>query len=145
MDGACCFPIQPIYITEGRVMVARAVGNFGARSIGVIQTMDDTGKDLGAGVKMACEKLDLPCEIFQIRADAGCGSGSGRDKARQPDFVIVAAAQAAAAGDLPYAGGPSCENSGIYHLSEYGADTGPADFAGDRRNVSGVCLRLAQL
>ncbi len=97
MDGACCFPIQPIYITEGRVMVARAVGNFGARSIGVIQTMDDTGKDLGAGVKMACEKLDLPCEIFQIRADAWDADRAAEGiKARQPDFVIVAAAQAAA-------------------------------------------------
>lgn len=78
-------------------MVARAVGNFGARSIGVIQTMDDTGKDLGAGVKMACEKLDLPCEIFQIRADAWDADRAAEGiKARQPDFVIVAAAQAAA-------------------------------------------------
>ena len=96
-EGSCCFPIQPIYITEGRVMVARAVGNFGAKKIGVIETADDTGRDLGAGVKMACEKLGLPYEIFPVRADAWDVDRAAEGiKAQQPDFVIVAAAQAAA-------------------------------------------------
>lgn len=97
MDGACCFPIQPIYITEGRVMVARAVGNFGAKKIGVIETADDTGRNLGAGVKMACEKLGLSYEIFSVRADAcDVDQATEKVKAQQPDFIIVAAAQAAA-------------------------------------------------
>ena len=39
-------PVQPIYVTEGQIMVARAVGDFGAKSIGIIYTNDDAGKDI---------------------------------------------------------------------------------------------------
>ena len=42
-EGYNIFPIQPLYITEGQLMVARGVGTFGATKIGMIYTNDDAG------------------------------------------------------------------------------------------------------
>lgn len=44
------FPVQPIYQMEGRIMVARTIGEFNAAKIGVIYTNDDAGKDLLSGI-----------------------------------------------------------------------------------------------
>ena len=39
-------PVQPIYINEGKIMVARAKGDFGATKVGIIYTNDDAGKNM---------------------------------------------------------------------------------------------------
>src|SRR5699024_3960295 len=44
--GQGLFPVQPIYVTEGRLIVARAIEEHDAKKIGVIYTNDDAGKDL---------------------------------------------------------------------------------------------------
>ena len=59
---ACIFPVQPIYNSEGRVLLARAVAKeddgigLGAKKIGVIATTDDAGAGLLAGVKRQAEE-----------------------------------------------------------------------------------------
>ena len=45
--GMGLFPVQPIYVTEGRLIVARAAEEHGAKKIGVIYTNDDAGKEIG--------------------------------------------------------------------------------------------------
>ena len=52
-------PVQPIYKTEGQIMVARAVGTFGAEKIGVIYTNDDAGKDLLFGAEKQATELGV--------------------------------------------------------------------------------------
>ena len=93
-DGANCFPIQPLYITEGEEMVNTAVNRFGAKKIGVIYTPDDTGIDIlvGAGRKASELKADF------IRFNAGPDNSRLEEavellRKANADFVIVAAAQ----------------------------------------------------
>ena len=50
-DGSSVFPVQPIYLTEGKIMVADAKAYFDASSVGIIYTSDDTGMDIVEGVK----------------------------------------------------------------------------------------------
>lgn len=92
--GANCYPIQPLYITEGRVMVASAASEFHARGIGIIYTKDMTGCDILHGMEMECRELGLELSRKSISADSDdlkiAVSGI---KASEPDVVIVAAAQ----------------------------------------------------
>lgn len=89
------FPVQPIYKTEGQIMVARAVGNFGAKKIGVISTSDDAGKDLLAGAKIKAAELGV--ELVEVQVAAGATDVSAAVttiKNANVDFVIGAAIQA---------------------------------------------------
>ncbi len=94
-EGSNCYPIQPLYITEGRVMVARAVSDFDAKKIGIIYTSDDAGMDILEGTKKECEELSLELAEEQVAAGASDVSAAVTSiKNADVDFVIVAAAQA---------------------------------------------------
>lgn len=89
------FPVQPIYRTEGQIMVARAVGDFGASKIGVIYTNDDAGKDMLWGAETMAEQLDVELVIQQVAAGAtDVSSAVTTIKDAEVDFVIGAAIQA---------------------------------------------------
>ena len=89
------FPVQPIYQTEGQIMVARAVGDFEAKKIGVIYTNDDAGKDLYAGVEAKAKELGVEIVAEQVAAGAtDVSSAVTSIKNANVDFVIGAAIQA---------------------------------------------------
>lgn len=89
------FPVQPIYKTEGRIMVARAVGDFEASKIGVIYTNDDAGKDLLWGAENMAAELGVELVIQQVAAGAtDVSSAVTSIKDADVDFVIGAAIQA---------------------------------------------------
>lgn len=69
-DGYNLFPVQPIYKTEGQIIVARAVGNLGAQKIGVIYSSDDAGKDILWGCEAMAEELGIELVVEQIAAGA---------------------------------------------------------------------------
>ncbi|HHX52627.1 MAG TPA: ABC transporter substrate-binding protein [Erysipelothrix sp.] len=64
------FPVQPILITEGQVMVARAVSNFGAEKIGMIYTNDDAGLDMLNGAEAKAAELGIEFVAEQVAAGA---------------------------------------------------------------------------
>lgn len=89
------FPVQPIYKTEGQIMVARAVGDFDAKKIGVIYTNDDAGKDLFSGVEAKAKELNIEIVAEQVAAGAtDVSSAVTSIKNANVDFVIGAAIQA---------------------------------------------------
>lgn len=94
-EGYNIFPVQPLYITEGQLMVARGVGTFGATKIGIIYTNDDAGKNMlnGAETKAA----DLGIELYAEQVTAGAADVSSAVTSilsKGVDFVIVGAIQA---------------------------------------------------
>lgn len=64
------FPVQPILITEGQVMVARAVANLGAKKVGMIYTNDDAGKDMLSGAEAKAKELGIEFVSEQVAAGA---------------------------------------------------------------------------
>jgi branched-chain amino acid transport system substrate-binding protein len=89
------FPVQPIYKTEGKIMVARAVGDFKAKKIGVIYTNDDAGKDLLWGIEAKAEELKVEIVSEQVAAGAtDVSSAVTKIKDADVDFIIGAAIQA---------------------------------------------------
>jgi ABC-type branched-subunit amino acid transport system substrate-binding protein len=93
-DGANCYPIQPIYVTEARVMVARAAADFGAKKIGIIYTNDETGSDLHRGAEIESKELGLELTGVQIQIGAPDVSAAVTTlKNAGIDFVIVGGAQ----------------------------------------------------
>lgn len=89
------FPVQPIYKTEGQIMVARAVGDFGAKKIGVIYTNDDAGKDLLWGAEQKAKDLGIELVAEQVTAGAtDVSSAVTTIKNADVDFIIGAAIQA---------------------------------------------------
>lgn len=93
-EGANCYPIQPLYITEGRVMAASAASEFHAGRVGIIYTEDMTGRDILRGMKIECGELGL--ELSQESVSTGgddLKAAVSGIKASEPDVVIVAAAQ----------------------------------------------------
>lgn len=89
------FPVQPIYKTEGQIMVARAVGDFGAKKIGVIYTNDDAGKDILWGAEQKAKGLNVELVAEQVVAGAtDVSSAVTTIKNANVDFIIGAAIQA---------------------------------------------------
>lgn len=89
------FPVQPIYRTEGNIMVTRAVGDFGAKKIGIIYTNDDAGKDMLAGAQEQAKELGV--ELVEAQVAAGTtdvSSAVSTIKQANVDFIIGAAIQA---------------------------------------------------
>lgn len=64
------FPVQPILVTEGQVMVARAYANFDAEKIGMIYTNDDAGKDMLNGAQAKAKELGIEFVAEQVPAGA---------------------------------------------------------------------------
>lgn len=94
-DGRNIFPVQPIYKTEGKIMVARAAGDFTAKKIGIIYTNDDAGKDLLWGAQAMAKELSVELVEQQVAAGAtDVSSAITSIKDANVDFVIVAAIQA---------------------------------------------------
>ncbi len=87
------FPIQPIYTTEGQVMVAYAKGYFNAKTIGVVYTNDDAGKSLFEGITIAAEKYGVTLVSESIQAGATDASAQVA-KVKDCDMVIAAMIQA---------------------------------------------------
>ncbi len=94
-DGRNIFPVQPIYRTEGQIMVARAVGDFGAKKIGVIYTNDDAGKDILWGAEAMAKQLGVELVVQQVAAGAtDVSSAVTTIKDANVDFIVGAAIQA---------------------------------------------------
>ena len=94
-EGYNIFPIQPLYITEGQLMVARGVGTFGATKIGMIYTNDDAGKNMLDGAQTKANELGIPLVSEQVAVGAADVSAAVTSILSQGvDFVIVGAIQA---------------------------------------------------
>ena len=94
-EGYNIFPIQPLYITEGQVMVARAVGTFGAKKIGMIYTNDDAGKNMLDGAQAMAAKLNVELVVEQVTAGAADVSAAvTKIMQANVDFIISGAIQA---------------------------------------------------
>ena len=94
-EGYNIFPVQPIYTTEGQIMVARGVGSFGATKIGIIYTNDDAGKDMLTGAEAKCKELGIPYAAEQVTAgSADVSAAVTAIKNAGVDFIICAAIQA---------------------------------------------------
>lgn len=88
-------PVQPIYVTEGQIMVARAVGDFGAKSIGIIYTNDDAGKDILAGAQKKAAELGVTLVEAQVAPGTDDASAAVTTiKEANVDFIIGGAIQA---------------------------------------------------
>ena len=94
-EGYNIFPIQPLYITEGQVMVARAYGTFGAKKIGMIYTNDDAGKNMLDGAQAMASKLGVELVVEQVTAGAADVSAAvTKIMQANVDFIISGAIQA---------------------------------------------------
>jgi branched-chain amino acid transport system substrate-binding protein len=88
-------PVQPIYVTEGQIMVARAVGDFGAAKIGIIYTNDDAGKDILAGARIKATELGIELVEAQVApATPDASAAVTLIKEANVDFIIGGAIQA---------------------------------------------------
>jgi len=95
--GQGLFPVQPIYVTEGRLMVARAVEEHQAKKIGVIYTNDDAGKDLLSGVENQVSKLGGDYTVVKEQINPGATDVSSavlKMKDENVDIIVAASIQA---------------------------------------------------
>ena len=93
-EGYNIFPIQPLYITEGQVMVARAYGTFGAKKIGLIYTNDDAGKNMLQGAQAMATQLNVELVVEQVAAGAADVSAAvTKIMQANVDFIISGAIQ----------------------------------------------------
>lgn len=93
-NGRNIFPVQPIYKTEGKIMIARAAGDFKAKKVGVVYTNDDAGKDLLWGAQAMAKELNIELVEQQVAAGAtDVSSAITTIKDANVDFVVVAAIQ----------------------------------------------------
>lgn len=97
----CVFPVQPIYNTEGRVLLARALADpadgvgLGGTKIGVISTTDDAGEGMVAGIKRQAQEGSIDITYQEVQADATDYSAAiGILKNAGCDVVIAATNQA---------------------------------------------------
>ena len=94
-DGYNIFPVQPIYTTEGQIMVARGVGTFKATKIGIIYTNDDAGKDMLTGAEAKCKELGIEYQSEQVTAGSSDVSAAVTAiKNSGADFIVCASIQA---------------------------------------------------
>lgn len=95
--GKGLFPVQPIYVTEGRLIVARAVEEHSAKKIGVIYTNDDAGKDLLSGVENQVAKLGGEYSVVKEQVNPGAADVSSavlKMKNEDVDVIVAASIQA---------------------------------------------------
>lgn len=98
-------PVQPIYDTEGRVLLARALAattnnvGLGGTKIGVISTTDDAGKGMLKGVQIQADLLTKAAKknitYVTTKADQGTNHAAPINTLKNAgvDVVIVAANQ----------------------------------------------------
>ncbi|MDR1213781.1 MAG: ABC transporter substrate-binding protein [Propionibacteriaceae bacterium] len=94
-EGYNIFPVQPIYRTEGSIMVAYAAATFKSSKIGIIYTNDDAGMDLRKGAIEQIDKLEGVTYVeAQVPAGAADVSAAVTSiKNADVDFIIVASIQ----------------------------------------------------
>lgn len=93
-EGYNIFPVQPLYITEGQVMVARAYGTFGAKKIGMIYTGDDAGKNMLEGAQAMAAQLGVELVVEQVPVNAADVSAAvTKIMQANVDFIISGAIQ----------------------------------------------------
>jgi ABC-type branched-subunit amino acid transport system substrate-binding protein len=95
-------PVQPIYNTEGRILLARAVASvesglgLGGKKIGVISTTDEAGVGILEGIKRQEQDITgVTIKYVTTAADPGTNHSSAVNalKAEGCDVIIVAANQ----------------------------------------------------
>lgn len=92
------FPVQPVYPAEGQVMVARAVGDFGASKIGVIYSNDDSGTSMLEGVEIEAANQGVELVIQEVEyAATDLSAAAIAIVEADVDFIIIAANQGSAA------------------------------------------------
>ncbi len=88
------FPVQPVYPMEGRILSAWSVGEFDAKTIGVVYTNDDAGKDLLKGIQTQADIDGLTVVAEQVPPNAeDCAAAITKIKNSDVDVVVVAAIQ----------------------------------------------------
>ena len=88
------FPVQPIFDAEGEVMIARAIGEFGALRVGVIYTNDDAGRGLLNGIRIRAAQRSVVLVEAQVAPDASDMSTAALQMiSGGVDVVLVAANQ----------------------------------------------------
>ena len=90
--GSTLFPIQPIYSTEGRLMVGRIIEQHpDAKKIGIIYTPDESGQGVMEGAKAQIEALgsNYECVVSETTSDT-TNFSSAVSKIADCDAVIVA-------------------------------------------------------
>lgn len=103
-DGYNLFPVQPVFQTEGRLMMGYAAGVFKAKTIGVIYTDDIAGKNMFRGI------IEQAATLKRLRVAARQVPAAGADapgiktqdalsaavrslKLEEPDFIIICSLQ----------------------------------------------------
>ena len=94
-NGSTLFPVQPIYTTEGRVIVARILQQYpDAKKIGVIFTSDEAGVGLRDGAKAQIEALGAgyECVLSETTSDAADFTPAVT-KVADCDAIVIASIQ----------------------------------------------------
>ena len=87
-------PVQPIYTTEGEMMLSRAVGDYDAEKVGIIYTNDDAGLDMLEGAEKKADELGVELVSEQVAAGATDVSAAVNSVVSSDvDFVIAASIQ----------------------------------------------------
>lgn len=87
------YPVQPVYPMEGRILSAWAMGEFEAKTIGVIYTNDDAGKDLLQGIEtQAGTKATVVAQQVPPNAE-DVSAAVTKLKDSNVDVVVIAAIQ----------------------------------------------------
>lgn len=87
-------PVQPIYTTEGSMMLSRAVGDFGAEKVGIIYTNDDAGLDMLEGAENQASEIGVELVSEQVPAGATDVSAAVTSIVNEDvDFIIGASIQ----------------------------------------------------
>ena len=90
-------PVQPIYDTEGRMLLARALGELKGRKVGVLYTTDDAGEGIKKGIdRQAKEIPNKKAEVFAQGVEAGASDFSAAMnalKSKNCDVIIAACNQ----------------------------------------------------
>lgn len=91
------FPVQPVYNTEGEVMLARAISDLSAESVGIIYTTDDAGYGWLNGAQSYASQIGLSLATASVVATSDDMSTAAQQMvAADVDVIIVAANQAPA-------------------------------------------------
>ena len=75
-NEACYFPVQPIFDGEGRMLLARAMGDkasgvgLGGTKIGVLATTDDAGAGMLAGIQRQAQEGTVDLVVQEVDAAA---------------------------------------------------------------------------
>ncbi|MBR5272307.1 MAG: ABC transporter substrate-binding protein [Clostridia bacterium] len=94
-NGSTLFPVQPIYTTEGRIIVARILEQYpDAKKIGVIFTSDEAGVGLRDGAKAQIEALGAgyECVLSETTSDAADFTPAVT-KVADCDAIVIASIQ----------------------------------------------------